>query len=399
MINGLIILHKMNISMKKSIFLFICACCIVVLPQCSKVVYSDDEDYTASIIPIDPLFDYSSIAFIARITHNSADWSLCVMDKSGNNMQKIVDMTVSCQKPVRSHCGTKLLFTAVKFDYWNDENNTFHSSYEYGLYVINTDGTGLTLIDRIDQTESGSFGASDWSPDNNHIVYVKYTFYTDRIEDKDLILYNISNNKHTILKTEGRVCSPKFSPDGKQIAYCTSVENNHRIYKMDINGKNNQLIISNGASPKWSPQGDKIAYSSSGEAGSSQIFVANADGSNQRQQTHTISPQRWPGPWAPDGNGNPQWTPDGSRIVYVSHENEKSEIFIMNANGSNQTRLTKAEFQDNDPEITPCGKYILFSSVRSEMIGGGNPGILIMTLDGKNQRVLSRTGIYPIACK
>jgi len=384
---------KNILIIKRFVFLLICTGCVFSLLQCSKNEFSDDEGN--HIVSIEPLFDYSSIAFIARITDNSADWSLCVMNKSGNSMRKIVNMTVACQKPARSHCGTRLLFTSVKFDTWVNPDNSVGMSSEYELYVVNIDGTALTLIDRIDKTESGSFGAFDWSPDGKHVVYVKYTFYTDRIEDRDLILYNISNNKHTILQTEGNVCSPKFSPDGKQIAYCASIENDHHIYKMDVDGTNNQLIISNGASPKWSPQGNKIAYSSSGKEGSSQIFVANANGTNPKQLTSSISPRKWPG-WPPDGNSDPQWTPDGKKIVYVSHENEKAEIFIMNVDGSKQTRLTKAEYWDGSPEITPDGKYILFHSRRSEMM---ESGICIMKLDGSSQKVLSKVGANPIACR
>ncbi|MCL2682104.1 MAG: hypothetical protein FWE63_01295 [Bacteroidales bacterium] len=365
---------------------------ITVILLVLTVFFSCDKNDGFRIEPITPLFDYSSVAFIARITHNSSDWSLCVMDKSGNGMQKIVDKTVACQKPVRSNSGTQLLFTAVKFESWTNPDNSFGSSSEYELYIINTDGTGLTLIDRIDKTEKGGFGNFDWSPDDKQIIYVKYTYYSPGREN-DLILYNISNKTHKILQTEGDICSPKFSPDGRWIAYCSSAGNDHHIYRMNVNGANNRLIIRNAASPKWSPQGDKIAYSASGEERSSQIFVANADGRNQKQLTFTVSPRIWPG-WPPDGNGSPQWTPDGKKIVYVSHENEKSEIFIMNADGSAQTRLTKAEYNDNSPEITPDGKYILFSS---NVIG-----IQIMTLDGKNQNVLSNVGTsqaYPIACR
>jgi TolB protein len=167
---------------------------------------------------------------------------------------------------------------------------------------------------------------------------------------------------------------------------------------MEVSSNHHQLIISSASSPKWSPQGDKIAYLSSGKDRSCQISVANADGSNQQQLTTTVSPRLWPG-WPPDGNGDPQWTPDGKKIVYVSYENEKAEIFIMNADGSKQTRLTKAEYRDENPEVTPDGKYILFSSRRSDMIGGVNSGICIMTLDGKNQQVLYKTGICPVLCK
>ena len=374
---------------KKFVLQLICISCVFALLQCSKSEFSDEEYHS-----IVQSFDYSSVAFIARITHNSADWSLCVTDKSGNNMRKIVDMTVDCQKPVRSHCGTKLFFVAVEHKYWVDEDNAFRGSSLFELYIVNIDGTGLTLID---QTTYRSFGSLGWSPDNKQVFYVKRPFHYE--DNSELIFYDISEKTYTVLQTEGNVCSLSFSPDGKQIAYCTTVENNHRIYKMDINGNNNQLIVSNGASPKWSPQGDKIVYSTSGKDGSSQISVANADGSNQKQLTSSVSPKWWDTGFPRDGNSDPQWTSDGKKIVYVSYENEKSEIFIMNADGSKKTRLTKAEFRDESPEITPDGKYILFTSVRPDMIGGVNPGICMMTLDGKNQRVLSKTGIYPIACK
>ena len=371
--------------MKNFLFLFMCLMGIFTLSQCNKSVILDDGDP----IIIEPS-NYSTIAFIGRITDNSAGWSLCIMDKSGDNMRKIVEMTTTCQKPVRSNSGTKLLFITLT-----------PPDYHYELYSVNIDGTGLTLIDN---AKNGLIGSPDWSPDDRQIIYVKYS--NDNREKSDFIIYDMFNKTHKVLNIEGGEDdkhSPKFSPDGKQIAYCATVKSDttfihshchHHIYKVDVNGKNNQLIIKDASSPKWSFQGDKIVYSSSGVGGSSQIFVANANGSNQKQLTSTVSPRIWPG-WPPDGNGDPQWTLDGKKIVYVSWENERPEIFIMNSDGNNKKRLTTAEFRDESPEITPDGKHILFSSRKSDMMNG----IWIMSLDGSNQKVISKTGIYPVACK
>jgi len=213
----------------------------------------------------------------------------------------------------------------------------------------------------------------------------------------ELIVYNFLDKTHTILQAEGEYKScPQFSPDGKQIVYNASTKTGCHIFKIDVNGENNQLFMQNASNPRWSPQGDKIAYSSSGKDGSAQIFVANVCGHNPKQLTSTISPRRWPG-YPPEGNGDPKWTPDGKKIVYVSSENEKSEIFIMNADGSKQTRLTKAVILDGSPEITPDGKYIVFYS--RWRIEYSNGGICIMTLDGKNKRILSEVGTYPTACR
>ena len=128
---------------------------------------------------------------------------------------------------------------------------------------------------------------------------------------------------------------------------------------------------------------------------SSQIYVANADGSNQKQLTSSVSPGWWDTGFPRDGNSDPQWSPDGKKIVYVSFENEKSEIFIMNVDGGKKTRLTNATSRDRSPEITPDGKFIVSESMRDDM----NWGISIMTINGNNQKVISITGAYPVACK
>jgi Periplasmic component of the Tol biopolymer transport system len=344
--------------------------------------------------PIGP-FEFSSVAFVSQYG-GSSDRYLFTVDKSGNNMRRIVDMAVQCQKPIRSNSGTKLLFTAVKFDY------TKHS-IEYELYIVNIDGTGLTLINRIDKTENCIFRGAAWSPDDRQIVYVRS--YDNSIDKTCLIHYNISDAKQTILKTEGNVCKPTFSPDGTKIAYCSSFEpkNNildmnviyENIYLLDINKNQNQLIIRNGAAPKWAPRGDKIAYTTLGKDRSSQISVANIDGSSQKQITSSTSPEWWDSGFPRGGNSDPQWTPDGKIIIYVSEENDGYDIYIMNADGSNKTRLTKDEW-GYDPEVTSDGKYIIFSRPAG---GTSNGGIYAMTLDGKNRTLIYKEGYFPVACR
>ncbi|WP_278478680.1 hypothetical protein [Tannerella forsythia] len=373
--------------MNKIISFLISMGCLFTFSQCDMVENPNDET------PIVPPSDYTKIAFLARITDGSSVRSLCTMDKSGGGLRKIVDKTVACQKPVCSHSRTKLLFASVNFKTWTNPDNSVGMSSEYGLYIVNTDGTGLSLINHIGPTEAAQFGHLAWSPDDKQIAYVKYS--GEGFRKHDLILYNMTENTRQSLKTKGDICTMSFSPDGKYMAYCASTEACHSIYKMDISGGNSQLIIHNGSSPKWSPQGDKIVYSAQGSEGEAQLFIADSDGRNQKQLTFTVSPRKWPG-WPPHGNQNPQWTPDGRKIVYVSWENAKPEIFIMNVDGSKQTRLTKAEYRDENPEITPDGQSILFSSRRTDMM---DFGIVMMSLDGSNQKVLSRSGNYPVVCK
>ena len=346
------------------IVIAICLAGITMFSSCEKDPNNGNDDFPLGTN------NWNSIACIAHIPESGSGWNVCIMDKEGNNLRKIVDKSFGFPVPTRSNSGEQLLFLMD------------------GLYFVGIDGTGLTLIE-------GANGNAGWSPDDKQIAYIKYS--GDSRETSELFLYNIADKTHTLLQAGGNDKAwVNFSPNGKQIAYSAYNGNSTDIYTINIDGKNNQLLIQNGYCPIWSPKGDKIAYLAFGQDRSSQIFVANADGSGQKQLTSTVSPEWWDTGFPRDGNSNPKWTPDGKKIVYVSWENGKSEIFIMNADGSGQTRLTKAEYRDEYPEVTPDGNYILFASRRSDMMNGG---ICVMKLDGSNQKVISKTGICPVACR
>ena len=82
-------------------------------------------------------------------------------------------------------------------------------------------------------------------------------------------------------------------------------------------------------SPSWSPDGRRIAFSSNRETGAFQIWLINPDGSDPVRLTSDSG-----------GNGEPSWSPDGSKIVFTSFQDNEVEIYVMNADGTGQTRLT-----------------------------------------------------------
>ncbi|RKU19234.1 hypothetical protein C6501_01530 [Candidatus Poribacteria bacterium] len=90
------------------------------------------------------------------------------------------------------------------------------------------------------------------------------------------------------------------------------------------------------------------------------IYVMDDDGTNRRRLTKTTEPIN---------NVAPRWSPDGERIVFVRYmdqNNQKSsELFIMNADGTNVQRLTDNNVDDDSPSWSPDGKKIAFSSGRS----------------------------------
>jgi Tol biopolymer transport system component len=125
-----------------------------------------------------------------------------------------------------------------------------------------------------------------------------------------------------------------LSSDGTKIAFASLPQD---IWVMNYNGTgrvdvtNSSENISN-LFPVWSPDGNKIAFQreNSDNNFKDQIWVMDADGSNQRKLTD-VSGLNW----------YPSWSPDGKKIAFISdRDNGMQEIYSMNVDGSDQTRLT-----------------------------------------------------------
>lgn len=120
----------------------------------------------------------------------------------------------------------------------------------------------------------------------------------------------------------------------------------------------------------------KIAFTSLRD-GNGEIYVMNADGSDQTRLTNNT-----------DLDSRPSFSPDGSRIVFVRslfvNFQSNYEIYVINADGTNETRLTNHSAFDSDPSFSPDGSEIVFMSSRD-----GNGEIYVMNADGTNQTRLT----------
>ena len=112
----------------------------------------------------------------------------------------------------------------------------------------------------------------------------------------------------------------------------------------------------------------KIAFHSNRD-GNWEIYVMNSDGTNQTRLTDN-----------PAEDSNVAWSPDGSKLAFLSNRDGNYEIYTMNADGSNPTRLTNNPASDEGPPSwSPDATKLAFTSTRD-----GNYEIYVMNADGTN---------------
>ena len=178
-------------------------------------------------------------------------------------------------------------------------------------------------------------------------------------------------NQRALIDVGGADRAPVFSPDGKKIAFeskaptpeATDGDNNAEvddtleIYVINIDGTNKTQLTHNNVDdghPTWSPNGKQIAFTSMVE-NIYQIFSVNPTGGTAKQLTFSDA-----------SHYHPIFTPDGKRIIYVSSGHNHYTIWMMNADGTNKTQLTNHIGAHFEPSISRDGKKLVFSSDRSD---------------------------------
>ena len=255
-----------------------------------------------------------------------------------------------------------------------------------GIIVMNANGTNPVQI--------GGDGEiyPSWSPDSSRIAFQKnlgtggsglnYEIYTMNPDGTNKIrLTNTATGVNDSL--------PAWSPNGAQIAFTSNRTGNLEIWLMNADGTNPvQLTGVDGLppiggpdgppqpsgfdrfEPAWSPDGSKIAYTSEEEGDGTEIFVMNADGTNPVSITDD-----------PRDDFEPSWSPDGTKIAFAARDDDftQGDVWVMNTDGTNPVNLTNHPIDDDEPVWAPDGTKIAFTSNRAQ-----GQQVFVMNSDGSN---------------
>lgn len=271
---------------------------------------------------------------------------------------------------------TKIKLTDTPDDEWLPSWSPDGRYIAYGVktpdtaYILDLETMETKQIFEIMELSQGWLDQFTWSPDSNILTYTA-----------------LSGNGYVIWDIFGHIASDDFksigrfvphlgrtigalnwSPSGDSFVYSGEVKafGDIGLFITASRSRSEQRLLT--VSPKgtnqsklfnidWSPDGTTLVYSITNENRTSDIYRIDPDGENLTRLTeNTYSPCEC------SGYLSPVWSPDGSKIAYLSVDSVKHDIFIMNPDGSEQTRLT------NDPKNQELDRwYPQWQPVRKSM--------------------------------
>ncbi len=271
------------------------------------------------------------------------------MDVDGSNVHRLMHAAKSVGNSVQWTHDT------IRWLAWSPDGRRLAYWMRGQIWVMNADGThNVALAGTPGAPLGGGLGtvapaSPTWFPDGRQIAY------TDGY-NRALWVMNVDGSGKHQVSTLGRhpAVELDWSPSGRQFAFTRWEWGEHAsdLNLVDADGRHRRLLrIGFGANPDWSPNGQKIAFTTYSGTTGSQVAVINSSGHDLTRLTTGRA-----------SSFDPSWSPDGRQIAFVrepigagftSMLRAGSEIYVMNADGTNVRRLTHNKIGEASPVWQP----------------------------------------------
>jgi TolB protein len=245
------------------------------------------------------------------------------------------------------------------------------------IYIMDYDGANPR---RITSSRTSNIAPS-WSPDGQSLAYSAWRSSGQFGSYQDVIVSWIFKGVRQTPANgspEKQSYLPAYSPDGQKIAFTLSVGGNQEIYVMNVDGSNLRRLTNHpeiDTSPTWSPTGNQIAWVS-GRSGNPQVYVMNTDGTGQRKLTSES--------WA----DRPTWSREPfNEIAYAGRTGPGFDVKIYSFATGQSKVITDGIGSNESPAFSANGRHIAFVSTRN-----GKSQIFVIDRDGTHLRQLTREG-------
>ena len=350
---------------------------------------------------------------IAFVRFGATNTDIYVMNADGSNQVNLTNSSIDEADPAWSPAGTKIAYT--------------NAAADAEIYVMDADGANQT---NVTNDPSSWDSLPSWSPDGTRIAYARSLDF----EPWEIYAMDADgSNKVNVTNTALSDWDPAWAASGARIAFTRTPEfESNEIYAMDADGSNQANLTNNPASdtqPAWSPDSNRIAFARyEVSAFDYEIAAMNADGSalvpltnhpgngrhacvvegRAEDRLHQVRKLRRrhlldelgreragePHERARHRPLRPHVVPDRARIAFSRYDEDHdltTDIWAMNADGTEQVDLTNTELEDERfPSWSPDGTKVAFTRFTT----GGDPEIFVMDADGSNQVNLTN---YPRA--
>ncbi len=185
---------------------------------------------------------------------------------------------------------------------------------------------------------------------------------------------------HRVTFGPGLEDEPSFSPDGKFMAYTTDERGSLDVQVLPLSGGEPIRIAATDADeaqPAWSPDGSRIAFVSAAGRGGRLSAALNVSSlelylSSSHGDIYVAPALGGTAARLVEDGYYPSWSPDGKRIVFMSNREDRVNLWTVAADGGTPERLTRGDTIDYQPSWSPDGKWIAYGSGEPWRAQGGN---------------------------